>query len=77
MKLRRSIEVLRRPLIILIFALLIAGGLFFRYDYRPSMIMAACSIEAKKRAENDVFVYEIVYRHCLRRNGIEYTEKKE
>jgi hypothetical protein len=77
MKQRRSLEVLKRPLIILIFALLIAGGAFYRYDYRPNMIRAACSIEAEKRAEKDVFCYEITYRHCLRINGIEYTEPKE
>jgi hypothetical protein len=63
--------------LILFFVLLIAGGLFFWYEYRPSMIRAKCSVEAEKRANKDEYVYEIVYRHCLRTHGIEYTEQKD
>ena len=77
MKQRTSLEILKRPLIILIFALLIAGGLFFWYEYRPSVIRAECSIEAEKRADKNEYVYEIIYRHCLRMHGIEYPEKIE
>jgi len=77
MKQKRSLEGLIRPLIILIFVLLIAGGLFFWYEYRPSMIRAECSIEAEKRANKDEYVYEIIYRHCLRTHGIEYIDKIE
>ena len=75
MKLRRSSEVLKKPVVILIFALLIAGGLFYWYEYRPRMIRAKCSIEAEKMAAKDEFVYEIIYRHCLRNHGIEYPEQ--
>ena len=77
MKQKRSLEVLKRPLIILILALLVAGGLFFWYEYRPSTVRARCSTEAEKMAGKDEFVYEIIYRHCLRKHGIEYSEKKE
>ena len=77
MKQRRSLDVFKKPLIILIFILLIAGGFFFWYEYRPSMIRARCSIEAEKMANNDEYVYEIIYRHCLRSHGIEYSEQKE
>jgi hypothetical protein len=56
------------------FAVLIAGGFFYRYAYRPSMVRETCSKLAEKAAEKDLFVYEIIYRHCLRTNGIEYNE---
>jgi len=58
-------------------ALLIGGGLFFWFEYRPAMAREKCSAEAEKRAEKDPFVYEIVYRHCLRTHGIEYCEQKD
>jgi hypothetical protein len=58
-------------------ALLIGGGLFFWYEYRPAKVRERCSSEAEKRAEKDPFVYEIIYRHCLRTHGIEYCEQKE
>ncbi len=58
-------------------AFLAGGSLFFWYEYRPGMVREKCSGEAKKRAENDPFVYEIIYRHCLRTHGIEYFEPKE
>jgi hypothetical protein len=56
------------------FTVLIAGGLFYWYGYRPSMVRETCSKFAEKAAEKDLFVYEIIYRHCLRTNGIEYNE---
>jgi len=77
MKLRKSSEFLKRPLVILLFTLLIAGGLFFWYEYRPKMIRAKCSSEAEKMSAKDEFVYEIIYRHCLRNHGIEYSEQGE
>jgi hypothetical protein len=58
--------------IIIVFALLAGGGLFYWHEYRPAMIREACSEFAEKESAKDVFVYEIVYRHCLRKNGIEY-----
>jgi len=61
----------------LAFALLIAGGLFFWFGYRPAMVRESCSREALGRADKDPFIYEIVYRHCLRTYGIEYCEQKE
>lgn len=57
--------------------LLLVGGAFYWYEYRPSKIRAQCSREAEKRAGGDVVVYEIIYRHCLRTHGIEYIEQKE
>lgn len=77
MKLKRPLAILKKPLVILIFAVLIAGGLFFWYEYRPSMIRARCSIEAEKMANKNGYVYEIIYRHCLRSQGIESCEQKE
>ncbi len=62
---------------IIALALFIGAGLFFWYGYRPSMVMEKCSIEAKKMADKDPFVYEIIYRHCLRTHGIEYFEQDE
>jgi hypothetical protein len=59
-------------LILTAFALLIAGGLFYWYEYRPSMVRETCSTFAEKESEKDVFMYEIIYRHCLRKHGIEY-----
>lgn len=78
MKQRRSLAFVKSPFTVLVvLGLLIAGGLFYWYEYRPSMVRAKCSMEAEKRADKDEFVYEIVYRHCLRSQGIEYTEPKE
>ncbi len=75
MKDRRSSASFKKPYIrIIALALLIAAGLFFWYEYRPSMVREQCSMEAKKRASDDSFIYEIVYRHCLRTHGIEYSE---
>lgn len=78
MKQKRSLKVLRRPLAaVIVLALFIAGGLFFWLEYRPSMVRERCSAEAEKRADKDEYVYEIIYRHCLRKHGIEYTEQKD
>ncbi|HTR44826.1 MAG TPA: hypothetical protein VMH06_03870 [Thermodesulfovibrionales bacterium] len=63
--------------LLVVLALLIGGGLFFWYEYRPAKARERCSAEAVKRADKDPFVYEIVYRHCLRTHGIEYCEQKE
>ena len=67
----------RRAAFVIGLALFIGAGLFFWYGYRPAMVMEKCSIEAEKRADNDPFIYEIIYRHCLRTHGIEYFEQKE
>ena len=78
MKQKKYFELFRWQYIMLVvIALLIAGGLFFWYEYRPSLIRAKCSVEAEKRADKDEYVYEIVYRHCLRTHGIEYYEQRE
>ncbi len=74
----RSLGVFKKTFLALsIPALLIGGGLFYWYEYRPSMVRERCSIEAEKRADKDAFLYEIIYRHCLRKHGVEYTEQKE
>ncbi len=68
----------KRPYaLLIILAFLTAGSLFFWYEYRPGMVRERCSAEAEKRAEDDPFVYEIAYRHCLRTHGIEYFEQRE
>ena len=67
----------RRSAFVIGLVLLIGTGLFFWYGYRPGMVMEKCSIEAEKRADGDPFVYEIIYRHCLRTHGIEYFEQKD
>ncbi len=67
----------RQFALLVILAFLTAGSLFFWYEYRPGIVREKCSLEAKKRAENDPFVYEIIYRHCLRTHGIEYFEPRE
>ncbi len=78
MKEKKYLTGLNVPVIALIvLILLIGGGLFFWYEYRPRMVRERCSIEAEKRADRDEFVYEIIYRHCLRKHGIEYTEPRE
>ena len=78
MKQRRTLASFDRPFAVFIaLALLIGAGLLFWYEYRPGMVREKCSIEAQKRADNDPFVYEIIYRHCLRTHGIEYFEQKE
>ena len=75
---KRFLEVLKIPFVSLIaLAFLIAGGLFFWYEYRPCIVRETCSKLAKKAADKDLFVYEIIYRHCLRTNGIEYNESEE
>jgi len=69
----RALEVLKVPLIILIASvILIAGGLFYWYEYRPSLVRQGCSEFAEKESGKDLFVYEIIYRHCKRKNGLEY-----
>ncbi len=78
MKQRRLSTVFeRRCGLIIALALFIGAGVFFWYGYRPRMVMEKCSIEAEKRADKDPFVYEIIYRHCLRTHGVEYFEQKE
>jgi hypothetical protein len=73
MKKNRSLEVLKVPLIILfVSVILIAGGLFYWFEYRPSLVREACSEFAEKESGKDLFVYEIIYRHCMRKNGLEY-----
>jgi hypothetical protein len=48
MKKNKFLEVLKVPFIILVaFAFLIAGGLFYWYEYRPSMVRETCSEFAK------------------------------
>jgi|GEM_PF-2442798 len=54
------------------FALFITGVLFFWFEYRPGAIRKTCTKFAETESEKDVFVYEIIYRHCLRKHGIEY-----
>ncbi len=41
------------------------------------MVRERCSVEAEKMAGEDEFVYEVIYRHCLRKHGIEYSEQKD
>ncbi len=67
----------RRFPLLLLLTLLIGAGFFFWYEYRPAMVRERCSSEAEKRAAEDPFIYEIVYRHCLRTHGIEYYEQKD
>ncbi len=77
-KQRNLLAVFDRPFALLItLAFLIGAGLFFWYEYWPGMVREKCSMEAEKRADKDLFVYEIIYRHCLRTHGIEYFEQKE
>jgi len=77
MKKRISLKSLKRPAAIFILLLLISGMLFYWYEYRPSIIREKCSVAAEKLSNKDEYVYEIVYRHCLRSHGIEYPEHKE
>jgi hypothetical protein len=77
MKHKSFLVFFKKPFIALLaLALLIAMGLFFWYEYRPSLVREKCAIEAEKMSNKDSFVYEIIYRHCLRINGIEYYEQK-
>ena len=55
-----------------VFLIIIGTGLFYWYEYRPAKVRETCSSFAEKESEKDVFLYEIVYRHCLRKHGIEY-----
>ncbi len=76
--LKGCVTVMKRPFVaIIVFILFIGAGLFFWYEYRPAKVRSMCSAEAEKRADRDEFIYEIIYRHCLRRHGVEYTEQKE
>jgi hypothetical protein len=74
---RSSVLYKRSFALLVVLAFLVAGSLFFWYEYRPGMVREKCSLEAEKRADNDPFVYEIIYRHCLRTHGIEYFEQEE
>jgi hypothetical protein len=75
MKQKAGISV--QSVVVAVLLLLFVGGAFYWYDYRPSVIRAQCSMEAEKRADKDDFVYEMIYRHCLRAHGSEYIEQKE
>ncbi len=78
MKQGRFLTLFKRPLALVVaFTFLTGAGLVYWYGYRPGMVREKCSIEAEKRADNDLFAYEIIYRHCLRTHGIEYFEQKE
>jgi hypothetical protein len=72
---------LRNSLLILtVFLFLIGTGLFYWYEYRPAMVRKTCSLFAEQESEKDILIYEITYRHCLRKHGIEYygsDERKE
>jgi len=73
MKKNISLEVLKIAFIILIAsAILASGGLFYWYEYRPALVREGCSEFAEKESGKDLFVYEIIYRHCMRKNGLEY-----
>ena len=73
MKKNKSFEFFKVPLLILIvFVFAIAGGLFYWYEYRPSTVRELCSEFAENESGKDLFVYEIIYRHCMRKNGLEY-----
>jgi hypothetical protein len=63
--------------VLIIFVFLIVGGWFYWYEYRPSMVRETCSKMAEKQADNDLFIYELIYRHCLRQNGMEYDKSEE
>ena len=41
------------------------------------MVREACSNFAEKEADKDMFIYEIIYRHCLRKKGMEYNKSEE
>ena len=69
--------ILKRPVAILAFVFLIAGTLLYWYGYRPGMVREKCSVAAEQISSNDVFIYEIYNRNCLRSHGIEYLEPKE
>jgi hypothetical protein len=74
----KSLEVFKVPLIILIaFVFSVAAGLFYWYEYRPGMVRERCSEFAEKESGGDLFVYEIIYRHCVRKNGVEYHTPDE
>jgi hypothetical protein len=76
MKTTKSLSFLGKPsTIFMTIAILMAAALFFWYEYRPSVARQQCSVEAIKRADNDSFIYEVIYRHCLRTHGIEYSEQ--
>jgi hypothetical protein len=59
--------------IVTAFVFLTGGCLFYWYEYRPAMIRGDCSIFAEKESKKDAFVYEIIYRLCVRKHGIEYN----
>jgi hypothetical protein len=67
-----SAPMMKLSAILAAFIFLIGGGLFYWYEYRPAMVRENCSSFAEKESGKDVFVYEIIYRHCLRKHGIEY-----
>jgi len=75
---KRYLEALKIQItVLIILAFLILGGWFYWYEYRPSMIRETCAELAEREADKDLFVYEIIYRHCLRKNGIEHNKSEE
>jgi hypothetical protein len=70
---KNSVLAIRLILIVSAFVFLLSIGLFYWYEYRPAKVRETCSTFAEKESEKDVFLYEIVYRHCLRKHGIEYS----
>jgi hypothetical protein len=54
--------------------LLISGGVFYWYEYRPSKIRTECNEYADKRSRdgslNDAERYEFRYKFCLSQKGL-------
>lgn len=65
-------------LVIIIGVLVIAGGLFYWFEYRPSQIRSECGkkispaavTSSKAQAEQSKIDYETEYTNCLHESGL-------
>lgn len=51
--------------ILIVIGLLLIGGVFYWYQYRPSEIRKRCSADLKTGT-----AYDKIYNDCLRKNGL-------
>lgn len=62
----------RKWIFLIVLVLLIAGSLFYWYEYRPTQIIRNCNKKAMKSVmDTNMDIYDEVYSICLRDHGIE------
>ena len=66
---------LKQNWLIILIVLIIAGGLFYWFQWRPAEARKECNKQAIEKAkvatENQQTYYDVTYQTCLRKRGLE------